>query len=133
MTGEREHDGSDDDVRVHAALEAVSKSGERPVGDNTRDANLAGLVGENVGASNQVFDSDGVEQLDIWELKVGRKTGRERRNRCISLGGGRCGLRETVAMATRALSRSARQPYVSQPFSLLVPARIAETSKKERM
>ena len=69
MTGERENDRRDDHVRVHAALKTVSQSRQSPVGDNSGDANFARLIGEDVGASDQVFDSDSVEKLDVRELE----------------------------------------------------------------
>lgn len=69
MTSEREDDRRDDHVRVHAALKTVGQSRQSPVGDDSRDANFARLIGEDVGASDQVFDSDSVEKLDIRELE----------------------------------------------------------------
>lgn len=69
MTGERKDDRRDDHVRVHAALKTMGESCQSPIGDDARDANFARLIGEDIGASDQVFDGDSVEKLDVRELK----------------------------------------------------------------
>ena len=69
MTGERKDDRRDDHVRVHAALKTMGESCQSPIGDDARDANFARLIDEDIGASDQVFDGDSVEKLDVGELK----------------------------------------------------------------
>jgi hypothetical protein len=50
-------------------LTIVMHGDKSPVGDNTRNANGVGIVGCRSRTSNQVFDSRGVEQLDVGEVQ----------------------------------------------------------------
>lgn len=81
MTGKGQNNRRDDHVRIHAALKTVRESRQSPVGDHAGDANFARLVGENIGASDQVFDSDSVEELDVRELRVEPELSRNKAKR----------------------------------------------------
>lgn len=78
MAGGGDDDWGVDGVGVHAGLIVVMHGYQGPVCDDTCDAD--GSVW--VGASDQVFDCCGVEELDVWEGQhLGKEGGGEE---CLS-------------------------------------------------
>ena len=75
MPGRRYNERRIDGVGIHAALVVVMHAHERPIGDHAGDANTS-LPTIIEWASNEIFDSRGVEELDVRELE---NLGEERR------------------------------------------------------
>ena len=65
MTGGRDNERAIDRVRIHARLVVVVHGHEGPVCDHSSNADVALAVG----ASDEVLNTRGVEQLHVRELQ----------------------------------------------------------------
>ena len=63
-------DGCIDGIGIHAGLIVVVHTDERPIGDDTRNADSTaqgGARGLDVRASDEILDGGGVEEFDVGE------------------------------------------------------------------